>query len=325
MKNRLGGLLLAISVALGLMAFRKQAAPPDLSSPKATVRSFITAVQNRDVAAMQQCVKGGTNTDLLKQMFGSPATLAVDSVVTLVEEPEGDHVRVAAEFRLKLPSGSQGTKNQTATFVDMLTLTKQGEKWLLMMDPTLTPSSGGGSEGSPLLVMGQIRPFSFAVALASSPELVKIFENARNAARAASCTSNMKQIALGVMMYTQDYDELTPNKPAAYADQIFPYVKNRAVFTCPLDPAGTSSYTFNSGIAGVPLSAMADPAKTVMIYEGKDGKLNYKHDGQAVVGFMDGHCKLLKPEETAGLIWKVAAPKPAAKAKPTPTKKKGRK
>ena len=37
--------------------------------------------------------------------------------------------------------------------------------------------------------------------------LFPVFAQARDKARYASCLSNEKQIGLGLMMYTQDYDE----------------------------------------------------------------------------------------------------------------------
>jgi prepilin-type N-terminal cleavage/methylation domain-containing protein len=40
--------------------------------------------------------------------------------------------------------------------------------------------------------------------------LFPVFAQAREKARQASCMSNQKQIALGVLMYVQDYDELFP-------------------------------------------------------------------------------------------------------------------
>ena len=40
--------------------------------------------------------------------------------------------------------------------------------------------------------------------------LFPVFAQAREKARSASCLSNEKQIGLGLMMYTQDYDETYP-------------------------------------------------------------------------------------------------------------------
>ena len=38
--------------------------------------------------------------------------------------------------------------------------------------------------------------------------LFPVFAQAREKARAASCLSNQKQIGTGLMMYSQDYDEM---------------------------------------------------------------------------------------------------------------------
>ena len=40
--------------------------------------------------------------------------------------------------------------------------------------------------------------------------LFPVFAQAREKARQTSCLSNMKQIGLGLLMYTQDYDEQFP-------------------------------------------------------------------------------------------------------------------
>src|SRR5687768_4855155 len=50
--------------------------------------------------------------------------------------------------------------------------------------------------------------------------LFPVFAQARAKARQATCTSNMKQLSLGLMMYIQDYDEMFPrsNQDAAAAE-----------------------------------------------------------------------------------------------------------
>src|SRR5688572_6694098 len=73
--------------------------------------------------------------------------------------------------------------------------------------------------------------------------LFPVFAQAREKARQASCTSNVKQLSLGIMMYTQDYDERMPfgyayNIPASstlwyWQDVVQPYIKNYGVYTCP--------------------------------------------------------------------------------------------
>jgi len=72
--------------------------------------------------------------------------------------------------------------------------------------------------------------------------LFPVFARARENARRSSCQSNLKQIALGMKQYTQDYDEQFP--PRRYSDAaggslfgwavlVQPYVKSEQIFQCP--------------------------------------------------------------------------------------------
>jgi prepilin-type N-terminal cleavage/methylation domain-containing protein/prepilin-type processing-associated H-X9-DG protein len=70
--------------------------------------------------------------------------------------------------------------------------------------------------------------------------LFPVFAQAREKARQASCTSNLKQVSLGIIMYMQDYDELYPdrvpcrdNSPMEITGRVTPYIKNCGVWSCP--------------------------------------------------------------------------------------------
>ncbi len=77
--------------------------------------------------------------------------------------------------------------------------------------------------------------------------LFPAFARARENARRASCQSNLKQIGLGIMQYTQDYDEkypyavVTPGFVGTWATSVQPYVKSTQVFVCPSDANGNAS------------------------------------------------------------------------------------
>ena len=120
---------------------------------------------------------------------------------------------------------------------------------------------------------------------------------------AASCMSNEKQIATGIIMYVQDNDMIFPRKNAPYNKLIAPFVKNDAVFTCPQDAKGTVSYTFNANMQGATLASVSAPAQTVLLYEGRNMQLTYRHNGRAAVGFVDGHVRLVSPEGAKNLFW----------------------
>jgi len=102
--------------------------------------------------------------------------------------------------------------------------------------------------------------------------LFPVFARAREQARRASCTSNCKQIMLGVLMYCQDYDErlllgvhpcavwpgatclthsyVTPNEAPGHL--LEPYCKNTNIFVCPsgneTDPCWSHTYWYNPGL-----------------------------------------------------------------------------
>lgn len=119
--------------------------------------------------------------------------------------------------------------------------------------------------------------------------LFPAFARARENARKASCQSNLKQIGLGLMQYTQDYDERFPvgaryNLPAhefregvGWVSSIYPYTKSLQLFRCPSDTqsnATLASYGYNRNMAGgsYPIQAtsiarMNATAKTVSFFE----------------------------------------------------------
>jgi prepilin-type N-terminal cleavage/methylation domain-containing protein/prepilin-type processing-associated H-X9-DG protein len=76
--------------------------------------------------------------------------------------------------------------------------------------------------------------------------LFPAFAKAREAARRASCSSNLKQIGISFMQYTQEYDEKYPSFGGAtvsvgWADAIQPYLKSTAVLHCPSSTYGANS------------------------------------------------------------------------------------
>jgi prepilin-type N-terminal cleavage/methylation domain-containing protein/prepilin-type processing-associated H-X9-DG protein len=67
--------------------------------------------------------------------------------------------------------------------------------------------------------------------------LFPVFGRARENARRSSCQSNLKQIALGMTQYTQDYDErylpYDGTSTSTFAHKLQPYLKSTQIFMCP--------------------------------------------------------------------------------------------
>jgi hypothetical protein len=103
------------------------------------------------------------------------------------------------------------------------------------------------------------------------------------AAKSAT-TSNLKQVALGVIMYSSDYDDVIPyvQDTASAFTVINPYVKNQEVFKS-LNPAG-SRLLMNMAVAGVNSSTIENPQQVAMLYDSAPWP-----DGSRLVAFCDGH------------------------------------
>lgn len=140
--------------------------------------------------------------------------------------------------------------------------------------------------------------------------LFPVFAQAREAARASACASNMRQLAIGVGMYTQDFDETLPmvtNYAASatapdrmWMSTVQPYVKNEKIFLCPSAPEGRFApdwagrgwlpVGYNArtaydptGVEGptqvLPLAKIDEPARTVLFAETAAGDPNLKYRG----------------------------------------------
>lgn len=134
--------------------------------------------------------------------------------------------------------------------------------------------------------------------------LFPVFSRARESARRSSCLSNLKQIGLAFLQYTQDYDErypLTSWRGEQAGDQNYswtvgaePYMKSTQIFRCPSDNGGkwdnpvvpsddptdeanyfTTSYLLNAYMSGrsvyANLAAIQSPASVVLLTESNRG------------------------------------------------------
>lgn len=96
--------------------------------------------------------------------------------------------------------------------------------------------------------------------------LFPVFNAAREKARQTTCVSNEKQLAIGILEYVQDYDNMYPeggmltypgyliDQATAWPNLVLPYMKTLSVFRCPDDTLQNPSGAWNWVGAGNAIS-----------------------------------------------------------------------
>jgi hypothetical protein len=114
----------------------------------------------------------------------------------------------------------------------------------------------------------------FALGLVATPFLRRLKDAQREAGRTSICLTNIKQMAQGMQMYAQDYDDRFPvasswmDGAASYAEN--GGTKDKAIFQCPtvkVVQPNDFGYAFNSKLAGKPQSKITAQAVTQLVYD----------------------------------------------------------
>lgn len=260
----------------------------DLSRPEATIESFAMALQKGDAKGAISCVSGAKMSPVWQDWMRmvkqdeeqlSFPILALDSNQKV--EIQGDKALVTQQIECRL----------------------EGNDWKIV---PLTPERFEDAKKPSLLMIAT---------LLAHPEVLTVM---RDQARSVACLSNMKQLALAMIMMAQDHDdkfafakmqkEHSRNKNAAkwtpLQKAIHYYVKSPAIFHCNADAENAVSYSFNQALDNIAQGKIAKPAETVLLYEGKGGQLDFKHDGRASVAFADGSAARVTAAEAKTLRWK---------------------
>lgn len=255
----------------------------DLATPESAVRSFLAGFCGGDLDKCVACIENAKYNSAFdafgKDLKKHPLSYTVGDVQTQLD---ADKATVRMTGTVSDPTGT------LQKFSSVVKLHKGDGGWHIIPDKEAA---------------AQRNPEDPVNAIACSLIEPHTLTRANDMARMASCLSNLKQIALGVLMLVQDSDEKYAVKADSYKRTIMPYIKNDKVFHCPSDDGDIVSYSFNPHIAGVSLAKINLPASTVMVYEGKAGKLNFKHAGKAGVAFADGHVRMISETDAKSLRW----------------------
>ena len=174
--------------------------------------------------------------------------------------------------------------------------------------------SQGALRGNGFAVTGTILSGVFVFLLPIlAALLLPALAQAKSKAQSIQCMNNMKQLALGGIMYAGDNKDRLPDADH-WCDALGKYVPNTRTFQCPAGNAGKRChYAFNAHLAGVDTKSVSSPSQTVLMFEA-DGGWNLsggpelllkrpRHSSGLTLVFADGHCEAVREARLQSLRW----------------------
>ena len=247
------------------------------STPEATVNGVIDGINKHDWKAVFSRFEDAKLDQVVAQfekLNGVPNAIPKFSVKIESLPISGD----TAKGKVTISSQMNGTPTPEIEDEVQLHLTK-GD-WKVV----------GGS--------GKNSLFSQLAMIAKSPEKM---QGSRDAATRTVILSNLKQLALGVMLYTDDHDDKMTLDQASLKKKLAAYLKNEKTWSGP--DGKLLDVQFNPNLVGKSLASVAEPANTVLLSLGTKDKLQM-FGNETPIAFVDGHCRYMAKEALGKLKWK---------------------
>lgn len=137
----------------------------------------------------------------------------------------------------------------------------------------------------------------------------------------STALSNVKQVALALLIYSTDNDDRFPKADSSAKARALthPYTKSDELWQTP----GGTRVLYNVALSGVSSTSLSDPAATLLVWEEKPAS-----DGTRAIAFTDGHAKRVSESEWDRLwsaeLGRRAHPNLAKARVPTPTRRTAR-
>ena len=286
-------------VALCLFVSRAEAQPQQVDNdagqrdfqPQEDAVRWLVYAYNRH-GEMQGRARGGV-------VGANPNDPALEEVDEEYEKARGTFLLSVDNFKTQV-NGDKATVAFKATLTDnLLNQITQTEKLELQPSKTQWTNTWIVVPGKPETVANDKNSgilLRLATFMAHPQEML-------DTTRMIVSRQNMQQLALGVMHMSHDYNEKFAVKSDKFKETLAPYVKSEQLFYAPADKSGMVSYSFNPKLTGMSTHLNGKARETVLVYEGRDEKLDFRYGGQAIVILANGTIKMVTPEEAKSLRW----------------------
>ncbi len=250
------------------------------ATPEATVRGAMDALNHQLWKELFSRIDGAKITEatdalarLNQKKSDAPSVEVKDVKLTTT----GDTATGTVSFVFPMRPDQPGTGQTAPVLTGEVTLKNVGGDWKI--------SGGKGI-------------FDELVKFAKDPSVVQA--QAHKAAERTVILSNFKQIALGVLLYTNDHQDKVAMTQATLKAKLQPYLKNEKVWLGPDNKP--LDIRINPNLVGKSMTSVAEPAATVMLSLGPKSNLVYFED-RTFIAYVDGHVKTLTKAGISALKW----------------------
>lgn len=290
-----------ISILL-LAQTAKTPVKPDLSTPERTLKLFAQSLERRDWLTLYATVYGlKYDPKVIEKRMKADTSSSSGGVVSLsirVEKVSLSNKGKSASVTAKVKLGREPEHTETVP------MRRTGSDWKIVPFDMTTPEYTKIKDTRKVLIRET----------ASLPGLVNEIDKAgldssdenhspKNQ-ESSICRNNVSSIGMALIMYLQDHEEKITFTPDKFLESIKENLDGDKFNLCPLDKRGKLSYSYNTNInefAGIGKDARK---QVVLVYEGHDGKLDFRHGGGAWVYYLDGHIEMINSARAAKLKWK---------------------
>jgi RNA polymerase sigma factor (sigma-70 family) len=285
-RPRVSGAPAEISARVARVAQRPANRRPDLSTPEATVRSFLAALNRADLKGAVAFVDGGrpgnAATWIEEMMHQQGYSYACSDLHVKVE---GDVAAVRATTSLR--STTRGGRAIIGSKEEELRLRREGRDWRIVPGEKTSKNAAR---------YGALQTYAMMLAR-DGPAAAR-----RRASDMEADQAHVKALATAMGRVVQDQGGTFALTADSFKAALRPYLAGEDVYRCPSESGREMAYAFNGRLHGLSRSAIKDPAGTVMIYHGRGGQLEFCH-GVATVAFVDGSVRQIPPLGARSLRW----------------------
>jgi prepilin-type processing-associated H-X9-DG protein len=268
---------------------------PELSArqdtPETAVKSFIDALNRRDIPAARRCIFGANpstpSAEIARAMKTDRSTFAFADLRSV----NNGRSSAVTLHTVTLTDSENGRETRRLLGDQRLELRRDDGVWRII------PADAKSIDE----IAQQPELTRVAAVLAASDAAVN---SARAKAQAVVCVNHLRQLAVAAHMYANDHGGRLDFAKAGVMKALGSYAGGESIFRCPESPAGALPYVFNAKLREAEITRVAEPNRTVFFYEGNaDSHLAFPHQDRAHVVFVDGHVEMCAREDAAKLRW----------------------